>query len=272
MEVGRNPVKPKLDIIFKKLFSNEELLKDLLSNALKIPEDSIKAIEFLNTEILPENIEGKLSRMDLKLSVDGRSVNVEIQIKKERDFADRALFLGAKLYVGGLESGEPFGKLKKSICINIVGFSMFTAPVYRSKFTMNEETRREVLSDKLEIHFFDLTKIPKIHDKINTDDKMELWLQFINAETEEEFKMLEQTGVAPIQQAVSSIYVMRNDRAIRQAAEEREIALHDEATRMEGARLDGMFEVARNGISMGMDTPSIITLTGLTHDEIEGLR
>ena len=96
LEVGAddiNLVRPKLDIIFKKCFSDVELLRNFLSKALKITEESIHEIEFLNTEILPENSESKLSRMDLKLDVDGRSVNVEIQIRKERDFADRALYL-----------------------------------------------------------------------------------------------------------------------------------------------------------------------------------
>ena len=182
------------------------------------------------------------------------------------------MFLWAKLFSGGLESGEPFGKLKKSICINIVGFPMFEDRAYHSDFTVMERTRREILSDKCGIHFFDLTKIPKIHEKISTDDKMELWLQFINAETEEEFEMLNQTGVAPIQQAVSSIYAMRKDRAIRQAAFDREVALHDEATRTEGARIDERFEIARNAIAMNMDTPSIMTLTSLSYEEVESQR
>jgi len=243
-----NLVRPKLDIIFKKMMSDKELLRSFLSNALKVAEDSIKEIEFLNTEILPENSEGKLSRMDLRLDVDGRSINCEIQVNKQHDYADRVLYLWARLFGGGLERGEPYGKLKESICINIVGFEMFSAPEYHSHFTVMETTRHEVLSDKCGIYFFDLTKIHDIREKVNIDDKLELWLQLINAETEEEFDMLEQTGVVPIQKAVSSIHAMRRDRAIRQAAFDREIDLHDEATRMEGARRDGKAEGKAEGI------------------------
>jgi hypothetical protein len=41
---------------------------------------------------------------------------------------------------------------------------------------------------------------------------------------------------------------------------------------MVDARRGGHEDVARNGISMGMDTDTIVKLTGLTFEEVEGLR
>ena len=49
---SRNIVKAKLDIIFKKLFSdknNEDLLHDFLSSLLEIPYDDIKHIVVENS-------------------------------------------------------------------------------------------------------------------------------------------------------------------------------------------------------------------------------
>ncbi|MCL1867130.1 MAG: hypothetical protein FWF82_06950 [Oscillospiraceae bacterium] len=54
---------------------------------------------------------------------------------------------------------------------------------------------------------------------------MELWLQLINAETEEELEMLEQTGVMPIQKAVYVLHKMSEDEKIQEAARLRERAL-----------------------------------------------
>jgi predicted transposase/invertase (TIGR01784 family) len=82
--MGRNIVKAKLDIIFKTMFSkseNEDILHSFLSTMLELPYDSIKEIVIQNSEILPETITGKFSRLDLKMQVDDKLVNVEMQIK-----------------------------------------------------------------------------------------------------------------------------------------------------------------------------------------------
>lgn len=62
-----------------------------------------------------------------------------------------------------------------------------------------EKNRHEILTDKFGIHFFELKKIGKSPNK---DNPMELWLQLINAETEEELDMLETTNVQEINKAI----------------------------------------------------------------------
>ena len=63
---------------------------------------------------------------------------------------------------------------------------MFDCPEYHSHFAVMEMNRHELLTDKCGIHFFELKKIGKKADKEN---RKELWLQLINAETKEEFDM-----------------------------------------------------------------------------------
>ena len=75
--MARNIVKAKLDIIFKKLFTdegNQHILQAFLSDILEIPYESINNIIVLNSEIMPENIIEKYSRMDIKMTVDGLSM------------------------------------------------------------------------------------------------------------------------------------------------------------------------------------------------------
>ena len=100
--MARNIVKAKLDIIFKKLFTdegNQHILQAFLSDILEIPYESINNIIVLNSEIMPENIIEKYSRMDIKMTVDGnRLINVEMQIKDEGDYKDRSMYYLSKLY------------------------------------------------------------------------------------------------------------------------------------------------------------------------------
>ncbi len=72
--------------------------------------------------------------------------------------------------------------------------------------------------------FFELKKINK---KINKNNRLELWLQFLNAESEEELAMPENTNIKPIQKAVMIIHKMSADEKIREIARIREKALHD---------------------------------------------
>lgn len=79
--MSRSIVKIKLEIIFKAIFGkkeNEDLLHSFLSSIPEIPYDSIKRMIVQNSEILPETITVKFSRLDLKLQVDDKLTNVEI--------------------------------------------------------------------------------------------------------------------------------------------------------------------------------------------------
>ena len=95
MDKDTKIVKLKLDIIFKRVFGNEknkDIIAAFLSDLLEIPRESIKAIYFSNVELAPEYIDQKFSRLDLKLDVDGRIINIEMQVNSEPFFKERTLF------------------------------------------------------------------------------------------------------------------------------------------------------------------------------------
>ena len=94
----------------------------------------------------------------------------------------------------------------------------------------------EVFSDKFSIHFFELKKISK-HPKTSREQ----WLQFINADSMEDFEIVQATTNMPtIQKAVKVIYDMSEDTKIREIARLREKALHDEASALKQAKNEGI--------------------------------
>lgn len=237
--MGRDVISAKLDIVFKKIFSleeNEDLLHDFLTSLLEISYNSIQRIDVLNSDVLPETAVGKFSRMDLKLLVDNRLINVEMQISAKSDFKDRVLYYWSKMYSNELKSGEEYGELKQRVSINIINFNMFDCAKFHSHFKLLEANRHETLTDKCSIHFFELKEINK---NVNKNNHMELWLQLINAESEEEFAMLQETNVPVIQKAVMVIHKMSADEKMHEIARMREKALHDEASALKGAREEG---------------------------------
>lgn len=238
--MARNIVKAKLDIIFKKLFTdegNQHLLQAYLSDTLGIPYDSIENLVVLNSEIMPDSITEKYSRMDIRMKANGRLINVEMQIKDEGDYKDRSMYYLSKLYGNQLKSGDGYGKLNQCISINVLNFILFDEWMdFHSSFRMREDKHNSVLTDNFIAHYFELKKIGKNFDKNN---KQELWLRLINAETEDELDMLQQTGVKQIQDAVVVLHKMSADEKTRELAEMREKALHIEATEKAHARAEG---------------------------------
>lgn len=243
--MARNVVSAKLDIIFKKFFTdNKDMLHSFVASMLEIPQESIKEIQINNSELPPDDFDGKFSRLDLSLTVDERLVNVEIQVKNEPDYRDRTLFYWAKLYSSALKSGENYGELKQTITINIINFNMFSGEDYHTEVAAMIKGTDEVFSDKFSIHFFELKKVNR---KPNPHNSRELWLQFINADSEEDFEMLNQTNIPIMQQAVRVIYDMSEDTRIRELARMREKAMHDEASALKNAKDEGRAEGRAEG-------------------------
>ena len=102
-----------------------------------------------------------------------------------------------------------------------------------------EKKRHTLLTDKLAIHFFELGKINK---KPDTSNKMQLWMQLINAETEGDLEMLEQTNIKEIQEAVLILREMSADEKMKELARRRELALYDRITDLEVSRAEGRAE------------------------------
>ena len=189
-------VKLKLDVIFKRVFGNEAnkaIIAAFISDLLEIPRESINAVYINNVELTPEYLEQKFSRLDLKLDVDGRIVNIEMQVNRETDFRDRTLYYWSKLFCGELRSGYEYGELKQTICINIINFDLFECESYHSIFSILEHERGEVLSDKFAIHFFELRKL----GRSKKNKRMEDWLNLIDAETEGDLMNIQQTTTIP---------------------------------------------------------------------------
>ena len=244
-------VKLKLDIIFKRVFGdskNDKIIKAFLSALLEIPAQHINAVTIENVELPPDELEQKFSRLDLRLDVDGKTVNIEIQVNFQYDYRERTLFYWSKMFSNELGSGEEYGSLPQTICINIVNFNLFGKPEYHSHYSIMDRDTHEILTDKFAIHFFELKKV----GKNRTGKPMDDWINLINAETEEELMAIQQTTTIP--EVKDTIVILRElsaDEQLRRLAEMREKRLHDEASNLNGARREGIAQGIKQGIIEG---------------------
>ncbi len=232
-------VKLKLDVIFKRVFGNEKnekIIAVFISDLLEIPRESIRKIYINNVELTPEYLEQKFSRLDLKMDVDGRIINIELQVNKESFFKERTLFYWSKLYSEELLAGDEYAELRQTICINIINFNLFECEDYHSNFKILECERKELLTDKFAIHFFELKKL----GKCKKNKRMEDWLNLINAETEGDLMSIQQATTIPeVQDTIVMLRHLNADEKVRQEAYYREKLLHDEASALGNARREG---------------------------------
>jgi len=229
----------KSDVLFKMLFvRNPDLLKRLVAVLLGISLISITDFQTINTEMPPEEIGKKFCRLDINMIVDGKQVNLEVQVEDEGNYPERCMFHWAKMYVGSLPSGKDFSLLPQTIVISIMGFEYFDCEEVHSEFAVMEVKRHEFLSDKQKYHFFELPKLPNV-DLIDTKSEKDSWLALFNAETEEELEQLMKSGGEVMSQAVGAYHSITADKQFQYLETLRTKAGHDEAQAISNAERRG---------------------------------
>ena len=277
------------DFIFKKVFGkkgNESILKDLLEAILKI---KIEKIEIqAEVELERELVDDKTGILDIEATIDENTViDIEMQMQNQYNMKERTLYYWSGLYYTGLQKNENYKINKRAITINIMNFDMFKEGPYHEKVELRRRYKNILLTDKLEIHFIQLTKFMKEAKK---EENKELWnwLTFICDKNEKEVKKAMEEN-KEIKKANEQLEYLTGDEAVRRMAFLREKAERDYVTNMSGAREEGIekgkkigvkegikegeknkaIEIAKEMLKEGMEIEKIIKITGLTKEEMK---
>jgi len=220
----------KLDTLFKMLFTrNQHLLKRLVAALLGIQYEDITEFSVINPEISPEELGKKFCRLDINMLVSGQKVDLELQITDEGNYPERSLFYWAREYSTGIDEGQNYALLPRTIVISILGFNQFPAPdKFFHEFQCLEVTTHEPLTDKMVLQFYELKKLAPLSDS-DADNDRDLWLKLFNAETEEELKKIEEMGVSYMSEAVMAYRRVAVSPELRELERMRSKAGHDEA-------------------------------------------
>jgi predicted transposase/invertase (TIGR01784 family) len=226
----------KSDVLFKMLFVNyPDLLKRLVATLLDIPLESIESFQLINTEMPPEEIGKKFCRLDINTVVDGKRVNIEIQVRDEGNYPERSIFTMAKMLTASLPSGDDYSLLPKTILISILGFNQWECEEVHSEYAPLEVNRHTLLSDIAIWHFFELKKMPDV-DSIDKTSEKDLWLALFNADTEEELEKLTVEGGDVMTQAIEAYRGITATDKFKYLENLREKIKHDEAQALSNAR------------------------------------
>lgn len=253
----------KYDYCFKHLFLNEKVRRYFISDALEIPIKEIRTVRLANTFLWKQYKRQKQGILDVLVELNDTSrVNIELQIELLKFWDKRSLFYMSKLFTEGLLSGQEYDKLKRCICISILGFDRDEDPRYNRVYRLRDETGQEY-TDMFEIHIIELNK------PLNGSDRMDEWIQLFNAETEEELDMLQtKTKNEGILEAIRELKIMQMGKALRAIHDDRLKQRRDRYAREAYVRDEGI----RQGLEQGEDRMNSLILCLIADgrlDEIE---
>jgi len=224
----------KTDTLFKMLFTKyQDLLKRLVAELINIKYESIGQFDITNPEITPEELGKKFCRLDINMTINGQKVDLEMQVGNEGNYPERSLFYWAREFSTGINQGDQYALLPRTIVISILGFNLFSDPKkFHSEFQCLEVTTHEPLTDKQVLHYYELKKMPPLD---GADCGRDLWLKLFNAETEEELAKIEEMGVPIMNEALQAYRHVAASDEFKEKERMRSKARHDEAQAISNA-------------------------------------
>jgi len=275
---------PKSDVIFKLLFGDErglEQLTDFLKSVLRLPAEDYEEVTIVDPHLLREGMDDKLGILDVKVKTKSQKIiNVEIQLLTKPALRERVVFSLAKMVTGQIGAGDGYIKIKRAVSIFITNFILVPEnEAYHNHYTLYDSETGSQFTDLLEVNVLELVKLPEIDDGTERWN----WMKFLTARRREELEMLAQKS-PQVGKAVVRLMELSQDERARMLYESRQMMEWDnlglqmqarqdgwQEGRQEG-RQEGMLAVAKNLLNDGEPINRIIRITGLTYEEVEGLR
>ncbi|WP_099293919.1 Rpn family recombination-promoting nuclease/putative transposase [Butyricimonas sp. Marseille-P3923] len=281
---------PKADLTFKRVFGEHpDLVMSLLNALLPLaPGEEITDIEYLPTEMVPDNPWKKNSIVDVRCKDKlGRQFIVEMQMIWSPEFKYRVLFNASKAYVRQIGNGENYHLLQPVYSLNLVNdiFEPEMKEYYHHYKLVHDKDSNKVING-LQLVFVEL---PKFTPHTYTEKKMQaLWLRYLteidehtvfvpedllsNPEVNKAVKAIEEAAFTPAQLLGYEKFwdTISTEKTLFYSAEQQGLARGIKKGIKEGIK-EGERKVARNMKTLGMSTESIAQVTGLSLEEIEAL-
>jgi len=265
---------PKADLTFKKIFGQHpKLLISFLNAVMPFePDRHIVEVEYLPSEMVPENPGKKYSIVDVRCTDNyKRQFIVEMQSNWEEGFMNRILFNAGKAYVRQLDKGQNYDLLQPVYTLVILSenFSHNSGRFYHHYKIVNVEKTDEVI-EGLEFVLMELTE--KFKPETISDRKlMVLWLHFL--------KELDKMKVLPPEMMENEDIRMAAELCEESAFTPAELAAYEkywdmvstEKTAISSAIKKGKTEIALNMLKDGMSNELVSKYTNLTIQEIQNL-
>ena len=160
------------DDVFKLVFGRESS-KDVMIEFLNqvIPDRTIVDLEFVDKEMHHVDRSRKDSIYDMFCKTDdGSRIVVEVQRRKQANFAERAIYYSTFSIANQVSAGAGCYDFYPVYVISILNFGFKPGGTkVKSEFRLYETDTRELLTDRVTFIFLDLSKFKKTAEELSGD-------------------------------------------------------------------------------------------------------
>jgi predicted transposase/invertase (TIGR01784 family) len=274
-------INPFTDYGFKKLFGeelNKDLLLDFLNELLKEEQGHIKELTFLKNEHLGTTEIDRKAIFDLYCENEkGEKFIVELQKAKQKFFKDRTLYYSTFPIREQAQRTDWIYELKAVYTIAILDFVFDEDRDLPEKFRydvkLTDIETNKIFYDKLTFIYLEMPKYNKSIDQLET--RFDKWLYVIKNLNKLERvpeKLREQVFEKLFETAEIAKFTPDQIRSYEDSLKYYRDIKASLDTKFEEGKIEGKIEVARNLLSNGISIDLIIKSTGLSEDEIKGLK
>ena len=254
------------DFMFCKVMQNEKICRQLLEILLHIKIGRLKFQEpQKNIKITSES---RGIRLDVYVKDSNRIFDIEIQTTDKKNLELRTRYYQGVMDIDELEQGRKFNELKESYIIFICMFDPFgdNLPIYTVK-QIFDENEKHVFDDKTHKIFYNA----KAFDKVSDAPDVKAFLEYLcKNQVTTDFTALLDAAV-------------NKNKGNQQWRKEYMTLAYNMAVAVDEARNEGIslgitqgekkakLETAKKLIDLGLPQDQIISVTGLSPEEIEKL-
>jgi len=277
---------PSEDGVFKTLLTHPDaapVLRDVVESFLHFP---VVKVEVRNVELPIADINEKRERFDVNCTVDdGSQLSVEMQSEamsgdsigtNHKVVKSRAVYNLCDLHSGQSGRSVRYDKLMRSFQMTLCGYTVFPErKEFVRRFSFRDEDGTE-LSDAVGIIFIELTKLGDVINKpVEAMTGEELWSVFFAYGADQQYTELLDKMIAArgeIKMARELLQTISRDENERARFRSRRMFRIDMEHSLLVAGDERAFAIARNLLKRNRPVDEIMEDTGLTREELEGLR
>ena len=246
----QNKLTMKDDIVFKAFFSrNEKYLKSFLSAILGERIEIKRIMHDARLEQLSKEMKYGILDLEVELK-DGEIVNVEMQLRDNKNIEKRTTFYASKKIVEQLEPRENNEELHKVIVIAILDYTLTNLPEYVTETVRVTRKHKDYeLNNLVKYYYIELEKFRK--ERPNMKEKVNQWLAFIDMERGDILEMAKKES-KEIKEAVKDYEELTGDAEVKRLAELRLMSKLEENAALATARAKGTEEGLKQGKEEGL--------------------
>ena len=273
-------IHPLTDWGFKKIFGDKELLLDFLNSLLE-GERVITELEYLNTEQLSEEYDGRRTVYDLYCKTDtGEYIIVEMQNREQTFFKDRALYYMSQSVVKQAQKGKGWRfNITAVYGIYFVNFLLDKNEPdehFCKDIAMIDKHTGKVFNNKFRQIYIELPRFMK--SEADCNNFLEYWIyNLVNMNNLNEISFKDRKAIFDRLEQVASQANLTNEERAR--LEEDWKNYNDFFNTVDFAKDEGraegelmkQLEIAKKMKAKGQPLDLIVEFTGLSIEEIENL-